>query len=132
MSSSSFESRVSAALQTGGPTLAGRLISEDESSLVLKAGDALIEVGVGHVVERNAGPGGDIELTLAPDAQLMVSTLVTVDQGFVGSNVFGPLVPGVLADNCNCNCNCGSVENTVRSTEATRLRRPFSGGSRER
>ncbi len=129
MSQSSFETRMAAALEPVGPKLTGQVVSEDADSIVLKAADAIIEVAITDIAHRSgSGREDEVELTLTATARLIVSTVVTVDKGFVGSNVFGPLVPGVLADNCNCNCNCGSIQETAASAEASRLRRPFTGG----
>lgn len=131
MSQSSFETRVAAAMETAGPKVTGQLVSEDTNSIVLKAADAIIEVATGDITERSgSGRGNEVELTLTATARLIVSTVVTVDKGFVGSNVFGPLVPDIVGDNCNCNCNCSSIQDTAASVEASRLRRPFTGGAR--
>lgn len=127
----SLDNRMAAALKPASPKLTGELVGEDQDSIVLKAADALIEVPTTDIVERSGtGRENEVELTLAADARLVVSTVVKVDKGFVGSNVFGPLVPGVLADNCNCNCNCSTIQDTAASVEASRLRRPFTGGAR--
>jgi hypothetical protein len=129
VSKTDFQARIAAGLETAGPRISGRVVSETDDSIVIKAEDAIIEIGKHHVSNRAERSKGDVELTLTPDATMLVSTVVSVEKGFVGSNIFGPLVPSVLADNCNCNCNCSSIQSTASVEEFSRLRRPFSGSA---
>jgi hypothetical protein len=108
------------------------VVGESDSSIVIKAADAIIEVQTGDITKRTSVGQDEVELSLAADANLLVSAVVSVKKGFIGSDIFGPLVPGVLADNCNCICNCGTIAETATATAASELRHPFTGGGARR
>lgn len=126
---SDIDKKIDAALESRLPKVSGRLVSANDTSVVIKSADAVIEVPVHHIASR-AERGDQIELTLTNDAHILVGGVVSVQKGFVGDNIFGPLTPGILADNCNCNCNCGSIQETASTVQASRLRQPFDGGKR--
>lgn len=88
------------------PKLVGKIVSEAEDGVVVQAGECVVEIARHHIADRTY-KGDLVELTLKGDAEVLVSTAVSVQKGFVGDNVFGALLPGILACNCNCNCNCG-------------------------
>ena len=81
---------------------------------MIQAGNCIVEVPTRHVAERG-GKGHELELILTADAEVLVSTVVSVRKGFVSDNVFGALVPGILANNCNCNCNCSDIASAATS-----------------
>lgn len=127
---SQIQAKLNAVTQAPQPKITGAIVTEDQNSVVLKAGDAVIEIPVQHVLGR-VQTGGDHEFTLAPDAQILVSAAVSAKAGFIGNNVFGALVPYFLADNCNCNCNCGGSSSIGKVTASTDIAKPFTGGARE-
>jgi hypothetical protein len=88
------------------PRLTGRIVGETGDSLTVQAGGCLAEVPLRHIAQRTI-EGEAVELVLTKDAEVVVSALVSVKRGLVADDVFGALVPGILACNCNCNCNCG-------------------------
>ena len=128
MPKSDIDRKLESAREGAQPKLRGTVVSENDDSVVLKASDAIIEIPVRSITQRLEKQGGEIEVILAEDAEIVVGTVVSVKNGFVGDDVFGPLTPGLLAGNCNCNCNCSSISETVSSEEKSQLRSPFVGG----
>ena len=94
------------------PTVTGKVVAESADSVVLRVGGVLVEAPTRSVAARAdagaaAGGAGKATLTLNPDAEVLVSSVVPVGGGLVGGNVFAAAGPAVLrADACNCNCNC--------------------------
>ncbi|MFI7108078.1 hypothetical protein ACIBK9_17330 [Nonomuraea sp. NPDC050227] len=128
MARSGIDAALSAAREDAQPRVQGKIIAESEDSLVIRAADAIIEIPMRFVKLRKERGGDNHEVVLAEDAEIVVGTIVSVKEGFIGDDVFGPLTPGVLADNCNCNCNCSSTTATVSEEAASQLRSPFVGG----
>ena len=130
---SSVDAKLNAVTQPPQPKITGAIVAEDANSLTVKSGDAVIEIPTRHILGRVA-VGSSHELTLAPDAQILVSTVVSANSGFVGNNVFGALLPHFLADNCNCNCNCsgGGSEGGGKIAASPEISKPFTGGARNR
>ena len=96
------------------PTVTGKVVAESADSVVLRVGGVLVEAPTRSVAARAdaaagaaAGGAGEATLTLNPDAEVLVSSVVPVGGGLVGGNVFAAAGPAVLrADASNCNCNC--------------------------
>jgi hypothetical protein len=126
------------------PRLTGTVVSEGSDGMVLQVGGTIVEIARRHIAEL-APKGTEVELTLNSDAEILVSTPVSMEKGFIVDNVFGVLLPGIRADACNCNCNCPSgncncncncserqflleSEPGLATTQA--FRRPFTGGAR--
>ena len=97
------------------PTVTGKVVTESADSVVLRVGGVLVEAPARSVAARAdaAGAAGEVTLTLNPDAEVLVSSVVPASGGLVGGNVFAATRPGLRADasncNCNCNCNCDGV-----------------------
>jgi hypothetical protein len=113
MAESDIEKKVNALRDQ--PTLVGKVVTESTDSVVLRVGGNLVEVPTQYIAAR-ADPGGtagEVELTISPDAEVLVSSVVPVSGGLVSGNIFAGLRPGLMADagncNCNCNCNCDGV-----------------------
>jgi hypothetical protein len=104
-SETGIDKKLEAALGSAQPKLFGKVVSEADDGVVLQAGGCIVEVPKRHIAERFE-KGNEVVLTLNGDAEILVSTAVSVQKGFVADDVFGALVPSVLACNCNCNCNC--------------------------
>lgn len=125
------------------PRVTGKILIEADDGVVLQVGGCVVEIPRRHIVEQT--PKADqVELTLSGDAEILVSTAVSVQKGFVADNVFGALVRDLQADACNCNCNCSSgncncncncnermfaVESPAVMTTRV-FRRPFTGGAK--
>jgi len=106
MSNGDLEKRFDALRAGGQPKLRGQLVTRAGDALTIRAGGSLLEVPL-RAVTNMTEQGQDVQLSLAPDAEVMVHTLVTAGKGFVADNVFGALVDaGLIATACNCNCNC--------------------------
>ncbi len=87
------------------PFIQGTVLAEHEGAILLRAGGCVVEIPLRHVASRTK-KGENVELTLTPDAEVVVSALVSTTKGFLGDDVFGALAPGLVSSNCNCNCNC--------------------------
>jgi hypothetical protein len=124
---STIAGKLAAVTSPPQPKVTGTLVQDGQDSVIIRAGDALIEVPTQHIQSR-AQVGTDHELALTQDAQILVSTVVSAKSGFVGNNVFGSLIPHLLTDNCNCNCNCGG--GSVSAAASSEITRPFTGGAR--
>ena len=93
------------------PRLTGKVLSEADDTVLLQAGGCVVEIPPRHITERT--PKGDlVELTLSCQAEVLVSTPVSVQKGFLADNVFGAILPILEAGGCglcacnNCRCNC--------------------------
>jgi hypothetical protein len=89
------------------PSVKGELLSDEPDVVRLRTAGAILEVPRRFVADWREAKEG-VELTLAIDAVIVVSTVVSSRKGFVAADVFGSLSPSLMADNCNCNCNCNS------------------------
>ena len=132
MPESDFDKKVEALRDQ--PTVTGRVVTESADSVVLRVGGALVEVPTRSIASRAAAAGaaagaaaaapGEITLTLAPDAQVLVSSVVPVGGGLVSGNVFAGLRSGPMASNCNCNCNVASGVSAQVAPFAAAVPRP--------
>jgi hypothetical protein len=94
------------------PRLTGEILEESAEALVVRAGGCIVEIPLRSVADR-IGTRDHVQLSLRENAEILVSTIVSAQEGFVVENVFGALNQGIFADNCNCNCNCNCGDRCV-------------------
>jgi hypothetical protein len=87
------------------PSVSGVLLADEADAVKLRTGNAVLEIPRHFVTERLEREDG-VQLTLDPEAVIIVSAVVTTGRNFVVADVFGGLDPAIVANNCNCNCNC--------------------------
>ena len=138
------DAKIEALVRHARPRLKGRLVSESSDHVAIHAGGAVMEVPRKSIVSQEVSEG-QIEVVLSPDAEIVVSTVVSVEKGFLADDVFGGLSPALMADNCNCNCsggncncNCSSevrfdaLSSQLDAAAGARRFRRFTGGGQGR
>jgi hypothetical protein len=141
---SSVDAKIEALARQARPHLRGRVVSQSADHVALQSGGSVVEVPRKAIVSQQESEG-DMEIILAPDAEIIVSMAVSVQKGFLADDVFGILSPAVMADNCNCNCsggncncNCSSdmrfeaVADQIQTAAGARRFRRFTGGGQGR
>ena len=90
------------------PSIKGEVIADEPDVVRIRSGGAILEIPRRFVSAERRDGSSARELTVAPDALIVVSMVVSVSKGFLADDVFGALSPSLMANNCNCNCNCES------------------------
>jgi hypothetical protein len=138
----SVDVKIEALERHARPRLKGKLLSQGADHVAIHAGGSVMEVPRKSIVSQEEADG-QVEVVLSPDAEIVVSTVVSVQKGFLADDVFGGLSPAIMADNCNCNCsggncncNCSSemafeaINTQVNAPAGGRRFRRFTGGGR--
>ena len=132
----SVDTKIEALRKEARPRVSGRLLAQGSDCVSVQSGGSVIEVPRKWIVDQEERDGG-VELTLADDAEIIVSTVVSAQKGFVADNVFGALSRFMAGDNCNCNCsggncncNCGGGGGELMSEAAAARLDALAGGAR--
>ncbi len=121
------DAKIGALLEYAKPRLVGKLVGQGNDHVAIQSGGSVMEVPRKAILHHEEHDG-QISLTLADDAQIVVSTVVSAKKGFIADNVFGGLGAFMNSDNCNCNCsggncncNCGGGSERMVEGAAARL-----------
>ncbi|MGW2218100.1 hypothetical protein ACWCSD_24215 [Nonomuraea sp. NPDC001684] len=126
-----------------GMTLRGTVVKDSEAGFVVDVQGQLVEVPAGSLLNV-ARTDEEVELTLAPDTQLLMRGITSPIPELIESDVFDELpFAGSESDNgtttaggncncncnggnCNCNCNCAAILSEEALAVGTIFRRAVS------
>ncbi len=123
-------------LATTKARVAGKIVEENEDIVSLKTGGCIFDIPLKSIINRETAPDGMVILSLEPDARIMVSDIMSVEEliGAYSSKIFKEnikpdtecceCVPTFCVDNTQCQCQCQCSEcNILARFRSVKFRR---------
>lgn len=104
--SCNVEGKIEALQRAARPRISGKLLGHKSDCVMVQSGASVLEVPRKWIMAQEE-KDGTVELMLADNAEIIVSTVVHAQRGFISDNVFGALSSFMESNNCNCNCSGG-------------------------
>lgn len=116
--------------------VAGQIMEQNEDMVTIKTGGCIFDIPAKSIVGRENVPDGMVILTLAPDAKIMVTDIMSAEEliGAYSSKISRvyvrpdteccECVPTFCVDNTQCQCQCECSEcNILARFKSMKFRR---------
>lgn len=123
-------------LATTKARVAGKIVEENEDIVTLKTGGCIFDIPLKSIIAREAASNGAVILSLEPEARIMVSDIMSVEEliGAYSSKIMKEdikpdtecceCVPTFCVDNTQCVCQCQCSEcNIMARFRSVKFRR---------